>query len=353
MMKVLFLPNWKVHRLQADSRAYQAPDKQVAGRPYWFFRHFPEESRVDVVDYQEDNPLRPVEKRVKTYLWQGMKAFVARENYDVVISHGAQSGLMYALLRTMTCRRRPAHVIIDVGSMNGGRSDRLENLMIRSALRSRPYSICHSRIVIENYARTYPDMLGRTSFVPFGVDVDDFSPSAWTGDSDYVLSFGASKRDYPTLLKAWAGIRTRSRLRLIGCGPIPGSAPSNVEALGTVPLSELKEHIRNALFIVIPLPVFNYSYGQMSFLQSMSMGKAVVVTRTPSSVDYLEHGRGAFLVKPYDVEDMREKIGLMLHDPELARQAGVTARQFVRERFPEKTMAEGIHHFLVSTVLAN
>lgn len=343
-MKILFLPNWKVHRLEQDSDAVQAPDKQVIGQPYWFFRYFPNECQVDVIDFQENNPLRFLEKKANTYIWQGVKGFLGGGDYDVVISHGAQSGLMYSLLRSISFRRKPLHIIFDIGSMNGGRNNKVENLVISSALRSNPYIICHSKVVIENYKTTYKNLVDRSCYIPFGVDVEDFSASGEVDNEGYVLSFGAAKRDYQTLLGAWSGLDTDCKLRIIGHkGEV--SLP-NVETVERVSIGELKEQIRKALFVVIPLPVFNYSYGQMSFLQSMSMGKTVIVTRTPSSIDYLQDGRGSFFVKPYDVEDMRAKLGCLLNDRELLRKSNGEARRFVVDNFSEKTMAEKVYAFV-------
>lgn len=37
-MKILFIPNWRVKHLEEDDAHIQAPDKYVAGKPYWFFK---------------------------------------------------------------------------------------------------------------------------------------------------------------------------------------------------------------------------------------------------------------------------------------------------------------------------
>lgn len=271
--------------------------------------------------------------------------------YDIVISHGAQSGLLLSLLRTLTLRRRPSHLIFDIGGMNGGRNKRIENLLISFALQSNPYIIVHSRIILENYRRTYKNLLSRTWYIPFGVDVDDFSAGRMDEEGgQYVLSFGASKRDYPTLLEAWQYLDTDVRLRIIGRKGDP--THSNVEYIERISIGELRRQIINSLFVVIPLPVFNYSYGQMSFLQSMSLGKAVVVTETPSSVDYIKHGHGAVLVRPYDVENMRDTLARLLDDRELLAELSAKARPYVVENFSERKMAAAVFE-VIQTILAS
>lgn len=343
-IKMLFLPNWKVSQLPEDNADIQAPDKHVLAEQYWFFKHFNSPVKVDVIDFQQNNLFSFVEKKCNTYIWQGMKAFWADKHYDVVISHGAQSGLMYSLLRTIFLRRKPVHIIFDIGSMNGARKNKLENRLIQWMLRSKPFIICHSKIIIENYKTSYQNLVERSRFIPFGVDIDDFKLQAPALDTNYILSFGASKRDYKTLLEAWSSIKTTHKLRLIGYQQQCSAA--NVEVIKRVSIAELRTHIANALFVVIPLPVFNYSYGQMSFLQSMSMGRPVIVTRTPSSVDYLQDGKGAFLVNPYDAADMKAKLEHLLNNQQLCLEMGQQACQFVAENFSEKKMAEQIERFI-------
>lgn len=349
-MRILFLPNWKVVQPSEDVADIQAPDKFVKGEPYWFFKHFNTAVKVDIIDFQQGNLLSFIEKKCNTYIWQGVKAFFSKKNYDVVISHGAQSGLVYSLLRTIFFRTKPVHIIFDIGSMNGARENIIENRLIQWVLRSNPSVICHSKIIIENYKIRYKNLVTRSKFIPFGVDVDDFKPQPPPQDTHYILSFGASKRDYKTLLEAWSTINTTYKLRLIGYQQ-PLSV-ENVEVIKKVTIAELRTHIANSLFVVIPLPVFNYSYGQMSFLQSMSMGKPVVVTRTPSSVDYLHDGKGAFLVNPYDVADMKAKLEQLLNNHQLCSEMGRQARQLVADDFSEKQMAVKVECF-IQEVLAS
>lgn len=340
-----------MHQLNADNKAIQAPDKLIAGANYWFFKYFTQPCMVDVIDFQEKNLFSWIENKSNTYIWQGIKAFFNAKKYDVVISHGAQSGLMYALLRTLFNRKKPLHIIFDIGAMNGAKAHPLENSVIRFVLKSNPAIICHSQIIIDYYKTAYPNLVNHSCYIPFGVDTDYFDQQKnVTSEESYILSFGSAKRDYKTLLEAWSGIQTSHRLRLIGYKQSINNM-ANVDVMAKVSIEELKNQIASALFVVIPLPVFNYSYGQMSFLQSMSMGKTVIVTETPSSVDYLTDGQGSFFVKPYDVADMRAKINLLINNKKLLEASNSKARLYVIKHFAEQQMAENIAQFIQSNLL--
>lgn len=80
----------------------------------------------------------------------------------------------------------------------------------------------------------------------------------------------------------------------------------------------------------------------------MSMNKTVIVTETPSSIDYLLDGKGSFFVKPYDVEDMRTKLKLLLNNKKLLANANRKSRPYVIEHFSKAQMAEKIEQFILT-----
>ena len=93
-------------------------------------------------------------------------------------------------------------------------------------------------------------------------------------------------RDWDTLLKAYERVETDVELRLVGKGDLE-CWDKRVRAISYVPVTELKRQIAGSLFGVLPLWSFNYSYGQMTLLQQMAMGKAVIVADVPSLQDYI------------------------------------------------------------------
>lgn len=348
-MKILMLVDWQVARLEQDRDDIQAPDKLVRHRPYWFFRHWPDSAaEVDVLDIGQRALLNGLESRVlHFYVTQSLLAYLKRKKYDLIISHSARSALVLAFLRALSGERSPLHVVIDVGCFNGGRDNRGELHLIKTAGKSLGGVIAHSSVQAGYYDRHLPQLPYR--FVPFGVDAEHFSPRELPA-ADYVLSFGSRARDYPTLIKAWQKLpRGATRLRIIGADSAAGAGSGEgIDFLGRVPLATLMSNIAAARLVVIPLPLLNYSYGQMSFLQSMAMGKACVVTRTPSTVDYLTDQEDALLVKPYECRDLAEKIAALLEDSTMNERIARKARQSIEQSYNESNMARGIHDFIAA-----
>lgn len=349
-MKVLFLPNWTVKKSNTDLPNIQRPDKYIIGEHYWFFKYFQENTKVDIIDIHNNNMLYKIEHKIKFYIWQAFLAYRVQRKYDVIISHGAQSGLVLSLLRTLTFRKKPKHIIFDIGGMNGGRNNKIEVILIKFALLSNPYIICHSKIIIDNYKKYFPNLVNRTQFIPFGCNTEEFKPKESINKKEQITAFGYAKRDYHTLIEAFKKIEHPNvKLKIIGI-PQPFEEAKdcpNIEIIPKVSIDTLKEEIQASKFIVIPLPIFNYSYGQMSFLQSMSLGKAVIVTDTPSSTDYhLPQQKAITTVKPYDIEDMKEKIESFLNNNQLLTAATNEARPYVQNFFSEERMGKEIEKFI-------
>jgi len=342
------LVDWQVTRLEADSDTIQSPDKLVVNRPYWFFRYWPDTRiEVDVLDIGNRILMNSLESRVlHFYVTQSIMAYLKRKKYDLIISHSARSALALAYLRSLTKERSPLHVVIDVGCFNGGRDNPAELYLIKKASRSLGGIIAHSSVQSDYYDRYMPHIPYR--FVHFGVDADYFRPPNLSHD-DFVLSFGSRARDYPTLIEAWAKVdKKQTRLKIIGIDNIVNvdSKGSNIDLVGRVPLRTLMLNIAKARFIIVPLPYHKYSYGQMSFLQSMAMGKSCIITRTPSSEDYLTDNTDSLFVRPYDSEDMAEKIAVLLGDTDLNNNIALNARHTIETRFNEKNMAKEFYSFI-------
>lgn len=348
-MKILFLVDWHVHRLDVDSEAIQAPEKVVIAKPYWFFKHLPQPGiEIDVLDFCNIIPLfHFFERRIlHFYITQSLFAYIKRKKYDFIISHSARSGLFLAFLRSFLKELSPKHVVIDIGSFNGGRDNSIELLLIRKASESISGIITHSSIQAEFYNKYMAHIPYR--FIHFGVDMDYFKPMNFAQE-EYVLSFGSHMRDYPTLIDAWKLIvPDKIRLKIIGIDRIQGvdRLPDNVDLISWVPILSLKEKIAKARFIILPLPCYNYSYGQMSFLQSMALKKSCIVTNTPSTRDYLTNEKDALFVKPYDKQDMAEKINLLLNNSNINNTIAINARQSIENKYNEKIMAKKLFEFI-------
>ncbi|MEW6068096.1 MAG: glycosyltransferase family 4 protein [Nitrospirota bacterium] len=343
--KILMLVNWDVHK--ADSKSFQElqpPNILEKNKAYWFFQYWTKEDiKIDVIDYSKVPVIHPIEKKLlRFYVVQTLKASLKLRKYDLIISHGSQSAIFLAFIRSLFGIKNTPHLIIDVGCLNGGRSSQPELSIFQFSMKSISGLIYHVSSQKTHYDRYFPFLSKKAFFIPFGVDTEFFKPLN-VKQEDYILSVGYKFRDWLTLINAYSQIKTNTALKIVGPEELNIELPENVYLQPYVPINTLKELILKAKFIVLPLVDLPYAHGQMTLLQSMAMGKAVIVTKVPSTVDYINDGENALFVRLNDVDDMRNKIEFLLHNPDEIFRLGENARKSIENKFTEKHMAESIY----------
>ncbi len=344
-MKVLFLPNFRVRAMLTDNPAVAPPNKMLSKTNYWFFRHF-ENAEVDVVDNRAPFPFGLVAKILRIEFFQAFRALVRLRDYDVVVSHSFNSAFMLAFLRSLLATKSPPHVVIDVGSLNGGRENPLQIALIQRALRSVAGLIHHSRVNEKFYARFFGDT--RRIFIPLGIDPEEWRPISDPGPEEYALSIGQVFRDYGTLIRAWAKIDLP--LTIVGAVSVDAKGLSNVKMIPRVTPDVLKSIMGRARFIVLPIANVRYSIGQTTLLHCMAMEKPIIVSRSHGVIDYCEDGVNCLTFECGNEGELIEKVASLRQDPSLAGTIARNARRDATSKFNEKAMALQIEMFILELV---
>lgn len=353
-MKILMLVNWKIEYTEKAPENKQAPDYYVPGQSYWFFRYFrkADKIQVDVVDIHSFPALEEFEQNtLRFYVWQTLKCIPKLKKYDLVLSHGMQSGIVLCLWRRLFGKGRYKHIVFDIGAFNSGREEGRALRLMQFASKSLDGVIYHTEIQKEYYAKCHPWLSDKAEFISFGADSEYFERQRKSeegnaeqkgigekgGQEHYILCIGYNKRDWNTLIQAYGEIKTNIHLRLIGNKEIKTENPQ-IEVLDRIDITELKDQIENAYFCVLPLKSFRYSYGQMTLLQQMAMGKAVIVADVPSVSAYLKEG-AVLWYEAENKEMLKEKMVQLIEEPDLCEKLGREAEYAVKTIFNEKNMA--------------
>lgn len=350
-MKVLMLVNWKVVYADQIPADRQPPDYVVPGVPYWFFRYMGPSYEVDVVDITAPSPILAFERKIRFYIWQTLRVLPRLKDYDLVISHGMQSGIVLALWRRLFGKGRYQHLVFDIGAFNSGRRSGRALGLMQFASKSLDGVIYHTPVQRDYYESCHPWLIDKTQFITFGTDADFFTDPDTISKVDatetgYILSFGKIKRDWDTLLKAYAqaGSGRKYRLRIIGPTDL-SCDDQNVDILSPVSIDELKDQICGAAFCVLPLDSMPYSYGQMTLLQQMAMGKAVIAADVPSLEPY--HAEGAVRWYPSgNATALAVEMNHLADDAALRESTGQLAAAAVREQYNEEQMAHAIDAYI-------
>jgi glycosyltransferase involved in cell wall biosynthesis len=247
--------------------------------------------------------------------------------------------LIVALFRALLGRRDTKLVLVGfiLTERSGSLHRWLRRLYFDTVFSVVDLAIVHSRAEAERYAELFKGRRTRFVFIPWGSHIDNLealrAQPPDTGAAD-VLCAGRSGRDYPTLFRALGGQGLRVKVvcdladALAGCQPAP-----DIEVLDRCYGAAYLRELLHARCVAVPLGVGDISAGQMVLLQAMEMGKAVVLTRTATTVDYVRDGHDALMCEPGDADGLRAQVLRALADDTLREQIGANARQTFVRRF--------------------
>jgi glycosyltransferase involved in cell wall biosynthesis len=277
----------------------------------------------------------------------------AADGADVVFSTVDTVGLPLVLLRWARLVRTPI-VYAAVGlperlrRLRGRRVERVYTEALGSVAAIVAYSE-HEAADLEAWLRER----GKNPcvvFCPFGVDTEYFRPPEASPTVD-VVSVGADPyRDFDLLLDAAAGmpltkfliVTTADRRQALG------RLPENVTVETDVAFELVRERLASARVVCLPVRLNTYSGATTVLLQSLALGKPVVVSRIPAiATGYgLEDGDSCVFVEPGDGGALEAALSRLLMDPDAAAALGARGRHTVCELLSWERYAERIFELL-------
>ncbi|HSW28991.1 MAG TPA: glycosyltransferase [Longimicrobiales bacterium] len=185
--------------------------------------------------------------------------------------------------------------------------------------------------VVSGYRGIEPD---RIAVIPNGVDCDDFAPDD-TQRADHPLVVCAARlvdeKDLPTLLEAFRLTRLEvpgARLDIIGNGPVPSGAPSDVRFLpGT---EDVRAHLQSGWVFAL---ASRSEASPNALLEAMACGAPVVATRVGGIPELVEDGVNGLLVPPDDPVAMSAALTALLRDGGRRQVMGAAGRKRAETRF--------------------
>ncbi|PSL06608.1 glycosyltransferase [Cecembia rubra] len=144
-------------------------------------------------------------------------------------------------------------------------------------------------------------------------------------EEDYAVTNGQTDRDFDTLIEAFRELDLKLKIfAKADYKPKTKDIPSNVEIFTHwINNSDLCRIYNRAKIVLICFKMKRSStLGLTSLFDSMSMGKAVIMTENPYiDIDINKEGVG-FTVKEGDIAAWREKINILMDNPVLRKQMG-------------------------------
>ena len=264
-----------------------------------------------------------------------------RDRYKVLCTDGEQVGIPYALMARLFGGQLPQHMMVAHILSVGKKTWFFDRFELAADIHFLVYSTWQKRFIEERWSVPAE----RVSFTPFMVDASFFSADKVTpGASDLsrqlddgrplICAVGLERRDYPTLMKAVAGLD----VHLVVAAGSPWSKQKDSTEGEAIPenvtvrrfsLHELRQLYADSRFLVMPLFDVNFQAGVTAMLEAMAMGKSMVCSRTPGQTDVVVEGETGLYVKPGDVGELQDAIQHLLDNPDTADSMGHNARRLI------------------------
>lgn len=348
-MKVLFLFN-KVREGTseiANIKAGKGHDNHFFG----MFRVRKYDIETDFIELEQYVPrsiINFLRRHVLNIFWIHLPLFPLFLRYDIVISSTAYGSL---LLKAILGLKKPKWVIIDFNiSGTIGEATSLRQKAFKYAVSKTDGIIAISKAEKEKLKIMFPHLSDHIRFFHEGVDTNFFKPNEATPEEDFILSVGLDpSRDFKTLVEAARGLSVPVKLatkpeRVKALEPLPKNVTAQL-----FPHDEMLKQYAKAKVIVVGLNIksddSNDSMGTFAIAEAMSMGKAIVATKTRSLASYIEDGVTGRLVPPRDVEAMRVAIRELLDNDNKRHEMGHRAREFAVKNVEAEIFARNLAEY--------
>lgn len=146
------------------------------------------------------------------------------------------------------------------------------------------------------------------------------------------------QKDHGTLLRALGGLKDQPwELDLIGDGPLRSQAEALADSLGVRERIRFLGQRRDVAQLLgraqISLLVSNWEGLPLSILESMRAGLPVIASAVGGVAESVEDGETGFLVPQGGIEQLRDRLGRLLGDPELRVRLGASGRRRYEQQF--------------------
>jgi glycosyltransferase involved in cell wall biosynthesis len=195
--------------------------------------------------------------------------------------------------------------------------------------------ICPSKFMREAVVRRFG--ADKVVHIPNGIDASRIEISK--KDEGYVLYLGrlASEKGVETLLRSHVASGALWRLMIAGTGPLQADLQRkypSAEFRGHLGGIELEAAISGAALIVVPSE-WNEN-GPISILEAMAYGKPIVASHIGGIPELVREGKTGLLFEPGSVDQLSDKITMLLGNRALREAFGRSAREVVEAEYSLK-----------------
>lgn len=221
----------------------------------------------------------------------------------------------------------------------------VHKMMLKYNLKKADYIFSTSNVMKEE-TQKYTNK--NIEVTPFGVDINRFAPRRTEKDEVVIGTIKTLEEKYGIqyLVKAFAQLKDRNpdmnlKLRIGGKGSqedyLKGLCRdlkiyNDVTFLGFVNPDDVVKEFQNFDIAVFPSTLDSESFG-VAAVEAESCGTPIVVSEVGGLMESTKPGITSLVAKKASVEDLRDKIDMLVKDKELRLKMGAAARKFVEDNY--------------------
>lgn len=288
------------------------------------------------------------------YLLIGIKAYLRRRDYDVVLGWQQVAGMVFGFLKRIFCCHYPKLVIMKFTypQRKNPLIAKIRYGFVRYVLGATDELWCLSNEEVRIRSRLFHLEDRKVRFVPLSVtNISDGSLESFevkSSSEDYILSIG-NERDFKLLFDVVKEIDATFKIVTQPYNIKNLIIPQNVSVYHIFGHEVIKMY-RNARFVVIPMKDPKRPGGESAIIESMSYGKAIIITKTVTSVDYIKPMENGLLVKPRDHVDLFNSIQFLLKNTKLAKEMGERNRVTYIKQYSNQAISDNVRHLILQMV---
>ena len=188
----------------------------------------------------------------------------------------------------------------------------------------------------------------KTFVVPFGVDLDRFSPRIESVERG-IITIGTVKTLAPKygieyLIRAFAVVEKKYenvKLVIVGDGPLRGdlqnlatelNCSQKIDFVGKVPNEKVPEYINSMDIFVVPSVLESESFG-VAAVEASACGLPVIVSDIGGLPEVVLDGKTGLRVPPKDPDAIAKAIIFLIENPQLREEWGKEGRRFISNHY--------------------
>ncbi len=321
--------------------------RKLAGeQPVSEFNMFSMRNAARIVSTDQVRPGSPTSLRRRIALSRLVTGNGA--DHDVLLASGEDIGVPLALASLVRRVAKPIWIILHGFSLDNRKFAAVTPVLRRA--RHVRY-LCLSESLRRRMVEVHGFDDARCHNAGYGIDTAFFQPGDAAGEP-LVVAAGSANRDYGTLIAATEGLDVPVRVAADSLWrPKPAEIdltvlPPSVEVGSAGSYLGLRALYQRASFVVVPLHAAHHASGYAVIGEAMAMGKAVITTRTEAPSDLIVEGKTGFYTKPGDIEELRDRITMLLNNPIRAREMGLAGARRMQREFSLDAYCRTIEGFM-------